>query len=385
VVDEHLPRLGPGDIGAGIHPARRRAAEPPEGGAKHLTVAANLPVDADLASAGPLLRVDDVHVRFTPARGETVYAVNGVDLEIGRGEIHGLVGETGSGKSVTTHAILGLVQPPGVVTGGPIRLGELNLRTLKPAELRRVLGSRLSYVPQNPRTALNPLLRVGQQMRNVIESHQDRGRRRKGPGADIENRCLDMIAAVGISDPQRVLRSYPHELSGGMAQRVVIAIALLLGPELVIADEPTTGLDVTVQMQILELFTSAVRERGAAVLLVTHDLGVVAHYCQRVAIMYAGRVVERGRVGDVFRTPQHPYTVGLLRSVPVIGKQLTFMAGQTPHLHAPPHACTFAPRCGHATEECRTRQPPWQQLSTGHEAFCHWPEKVRHDNVALPR
>ena len=324
----------------------------------------------------PLLHAHDLHVRFSTPRGDTVYAVNGVDLELGRGEILGLVGETGSGKSVTTHAILGLVQPPGKVVRGRIEFDDVELATLKPAELRRIRGSRISYVPQNPRTALNPLLRIGRQMRNVIESHE-RPARQRTVGGGIERRCRDMIAAVGIPDPDRVLRSYPHELSGGMAQRVVIAIALLLGPELVIADEPTTGLDVTVQAQILELFTSAIQERGAAVILVTHDLGIVAHYCQRVAIMYAGRVVERGSVVDVFRRPQHPYTVGLLGSVPVIGQQLRYMSGQTPHLHAPPHACTFAPRCRHATEECRSLQPPWQRFPSGQEALCHWPEETR--------
>jgi oligopeptide/dipeptide ABC transporter ATP-binding protein len=165
---------------------------------------------------------------------------------------------------------------------------------------------------------------------------------------------------------------------------VVIAIALLLGPELVIADEPTTGLDVTVQAQILELFTTAVRERGAAVVLITHDLGIVAHYCQRVVIMYAGRVVERGTALKVFRTPQHPYTVGLLRSVPVIGQPLHRMPGQTPHLLAPPHACTFAVRCPHATDECRTQRPPWQRADVAHEVFCHWPEQTRPPSRPAP-
>jgi oligopeptide/dipeptide ABC transporter ATP-binding protein len=326
--------------------------------------------------------VRDVHVRFTPPRAEPTFAVNGVDLEVDGGEILGLVGETGSGKSVTTHAILGLVRPPGVVTGGEIMLGGVDLRSLKPAELQRLRGRRISYVPQNPRSALNPLLRIGQQMRNVIESHEDRRHRRRGRRADIERRNREMIAAVGIPDPDRVLKGYPHELSGGMAQRVVIAIALLLGPELIIADEPTTGLDVTVQAQILELFTSAVRERGAAVVLVTHDLGIVAHYCQRVSIMYAGRIVERGSVAAVFRSPQHPYTAGLLRSVPVIGQPLAYMPGQTPHLHAPPRACTFAPRCPYATEECRAERPPWKRSAPGQEAFCHWPEKTRSSKEA---
>jgi oligopeptide/dipeptide ABC transporter ATP-binding protein len=269
-----------------------------------------------------------------------------------------------------------------VVTRGEIILGGVDLRSLKPSELQRLRGRRISYVPQNPRSALNPLLRIGHQMRNVIESHEDRSGRRGARRADIERRNREMIAAVGIPDPDRVLKGYPHELSGGMAQRVVIAIALLLGPELIIADEPTTGLDVTVQAQILELFTSAVRERGAAVVLVTHDLGIVAHYCRRVEIMYAGRIVERGTVASVFHAPQHPYTAGLLRSVPVIGQPLAYMSGQTPHLHAPPLACTFAPRCPYATEECRAQRPPWKRSAAGQEAFCHWPEKTRSSKEA---
>ena len=242
----------------------------------------------------PLLSLEELSVQFRPRRGQTVYAVDGVDLAVARGEIFGLVGETGAGKSVTSHAILGLVRPPGRVTGGRVLLDGTDLRTLAPEELRSVRGARISYVPQNPRSALNPLLRIERQMRNMIVSHERRSPARE---SKVDERCRTMLAAVGIPDPDSMLRAYPHQLSGGMAQRMVIAIALLLGPELIIADEPTSGLDVTVQAQILELFTRAARERGAAVLLVTHDLGVVAHYCQRVAVMYAGERDRRARHG----------------------------------------------------------------------------------------
>jgi oligopeptide/dipeptide ABC transporter ATP-binding protein len=323
-------------------------------------------------AAGALLTVNDLSVQFRPKRGETVYAVNGIDLTIGAGEILGLVGETGSGKSVTSYAILGLVHPPGQIMSGTVLLGGRDLRALPRDEMRKIRGRRISYIPQNPRVALNPLLRIGRQMRNVIESHEPR-RGSRGRRAGVERRCRDMIEAVGIPDPDRVLAGYPHQLSGGMAQRVVVAIALLLGPELVIADEPTTGLDVTVQAQILELFTTAAHERGAAVLLVTHDLGIVAHHCQRVAVMYAGRIVERGSVARVFRGPHHPYTIGLLASVPVIGTPLQHMPGQTPHLLSPPLACSFVARCAYATDECRNERPPWYRSDDGHEAFCHWP------------
>jgi peptide/nickel transport system ATP-binding protein len=321
-------------------------------------------------SVTPVLSVEDLSVQFRPRRGKTVYAVNGVDLAVARGEIFGLVGETGAGKSVTSHAILGLVRPPGQVTGGRVLLDGTDLRTLAPKELRSVRGARISYVPQNPRSALNPLLRIERQMRNMIASHE---RRRPARQSKVAERCRTMLAAVGIPDPDSMLRAYPHQLSAGMAQRVVIAIALLLGPELIIADEPTSGLDVTVQAQILELFTRAARERGSAVLLVTHDLGVVAHYCQRVAVMYAGEIVERGMVGEIFRSPAHPFTVGLLASVPVAGTPLRHIPGQTAQLHRPPQACTFAPRCSFATGECRTQRPPWHRLSDSHETFCRWP------------
>jgi peptide/nickel transport system ATP-binding protein len=321
-------------------------------------------------SVRPLLLLEELSVQFRPRRGKTVYAVNGVDLAVARGEIFGLVGETGAGKSVTSHAILGLVRPPGRVTGGRVLLDGADLRALTPGELRSVRGARISYIPQNPRSALNPLLRIERQMRNVITSHE---RRRAAREPKTDERCRTMLAAVGIPDPDGVLRAYPDQLSGGMAQRVVIAIALLLGPELIIADEPTSGLDVIVQAQILELFTRAAHERGAAVLLVTHDLGVAAHYCQRVAVMYAGEILERGTVGEIFRSPAHPFTTGLLASVPVTGKLLRHMPGQTAQLHRPPHACTFAPRCPFATGECRTQRPPWYHLSDSHETFCHWP------------
>jgi peptide/nickel transport system ATP-binding protein len=318
-----------------------------------------------------LLCVENLSIEVRGTRDDTTYAVSGVDLTVRRGEIIGLVGETGSGKSLTSQAMLGLVRPPAVVTSGRVLLDGSDLLTLPPDELRRVRGPRVAYIPQEPRAALHPQLPVERQMRNVIASHE--GRRRR---ADDRARCRALISAVGIPDPERLLASYPHELSGGMAQRVAIAIAFLLEPELIVADEPTTGLDVTVQAQILELFTRSARERSAAAVLVTHDLGVVAHYCQRLAVMYAGQIVERGPVREVFRAAAHPYTCGLLASLPVIGMPLRHMAGHSVQMHRPPHGCSFAPRCPHATEECRRQRPPWQRSSESHEAFCHWPRAV---------
>lgn len=320
----------------------------------------------------PVLQVQGLSVTFRPQRGAWLYAVNGVDLTLERGELLGLVGETGSGKSVTARAALGLIRPPGYVTGGRVLLGDIDLMSLDRERRREIRGRRIAYIPQNPRGALNPLLRIGRQMRNLIKSHDGTLSSRA-----IEARCRERIEAVGIPDPDRILAGHPHQLSGGMAQRVVIAMALLLDPELVIADEPTTGLDVTIQAQILELLSRSAKERDCAVVLITHDLGVVAHYCQTVAVMYAGRVVERGTVAEIFRDPEHPYTVGLLRSVPVIGQPLYRMPGQTPQLHSPPVGCTFAARCPHATAECRATDPPWKEFGATHRAFCHWPEQLR--------
>lgn len=317
-----------------------------------------------------MLNVEGLRVEFRSPGKAPVHAVNGVDLAVERGEIVGLVGETGSGKTVTTLAILGLVRPPGWISAGKVVLDGVDLRGLAPEQLRALRGTRIGYVPQNPRAALNPLLRVERQMANVLVSHRDRRRRRQAERA----RCREVIEAVGIPDPDRVLRCYPHELSGGMAQRVVIAIALLLRPQLVIADEPTSGLDVTVQSQILDLFADAVGNGGAGTLLVTHDLGIVANYCHRVAVMYAGRIVECGLVREVFSQPRHPYTVGLLGSVPVVGQPLYSMAGQPPNLRSIPRACAFANRCPHAQSQCAVEPPPWRRVSGAHGFLCRLEE-----------
>ncbi len=313
-----------------------------------------------------MLEVRGLAVEFRTG-GRPVRAVNGVDLEIERGEIVGLVGESGSGKTVTSLSLMGLIRPPGHVVGGSVALDGRDLLGLRRGALRSVRGDRIGFVPQNPRTALNPLLRVEKQMENVLRSHGANG---KG----THERALRMVESVGIADPERVLRAYPHELSGGMAQRVVIGIALLLDPQLVIADEPTTGLDVTVQAQILELFTAAVRDEGAGALLVTHDLGIVANYCTRVAVMYAGRIVETGSAREVFERPRHPYTVGLLRSVPVVGQPLWSMPGGAPNLRALPPGCAFADRCELAQPHHAVEPPPWREAGPTQRFLCHLPE-----------
>jgi oligopeptide/dipeptide ABC transporter ATP-binding protein len=323
------------------------------------------------------LDVKGLNVEFR-TRTETIYAVHELDLTVEPGQILGLVGESGSGKTATSMAILGLVRPPGVVTSGKVMFQGRDLGALKGEEIRSLRGRRISYVPQNPRTALNPLLRIGRQLRNLIDAHSD------AATDDVASQCREAIRAVGVPDPDRVLRAYPNELSGGMAQRVVIAMALLLGPDLIVADEPTTGLDVTIQAQILELLAAMGPERGAAVILVTHDLGIVANYCQQVAVIYAGRLVERGTTEQIFRSPQHPYTVGLLRSVPVVGQPLYHMDGQAPHLDHPPMSCSFAIRCAHATSECESAVPPWRG-EDGHGVLCCWPESTRATSVVTAR
>ena len=315
-----------------------------------------------------MLEVEGLQVEFA-GREEPVRAVNGVDLEIERGEIVGLVGESGSGKTVTSLSILGLIRQPGRITAGSIRLDGVDLRTLRPEELRAIRGARVSYVPQSPRGALNPLLRIGKQMENILVSH---GEGRRQAATELRRRTVEMIEAVGIPDPERVLQAYPHELSGGMAQRAVIANAMILRPDLVIADEPTTGLDVTVQAQILDLFSERVRDQGAGALLVTHDLGIVANYCTRIAVMYAGRIVETGPARAVFQRPRHPYTVGLLRSVPVLGQPLFSMPGQAPDLRALPSGCAFAARCANVRPECAAVPPPWREVAgEAHRFLCH--------------
>jgi len=307
-----------------------------------------------------LLEIEDLQVEFT-ARKRRFAAVTEVSLKLGRGRTLGLVGESGSGKTVTSLAVMRLIpSPPGRIAAGKIRFQGRDLAALPEEEMRRVRGKEISMVFQEPMTSLNPVFTAGDQIAEVYRIHLRLGRR------ESLDRAIEMLAKVGIPDPSRRAREYPHQMSGGMRQRVLIAIALACRPSLLIADEPTTALDVTVQAQILNLMEELRDEMGTALLLITHDLGVVAESADDVAVMYAGRIVEQAACRPLFEAPRHPYTAGLLRSRPVLGRR-----GAGPR-HPPP-GCSFEPRCPRRTAICAERMPPLEEQAPGHLARCWAP------------
>jgi peptide/nickel transport system ATP-binding protein len=318
-------------------------------------------------SAAPLLEVRDLATEFATRDG-VVRAVDGVSFTLARGQILGLVGESGSGKSVTGFSILGLIDPPGRVARGSVRFAGQELVGRPERELRMLRGRRIAMIFQDPMMTLNPVLSVETQMVETVLAHE------RVPRAAARTRAAEALERVGIASPEERLRQYPHQFSGGMRQRVAIAIALLHRPELIIADEPTTALDVTVQGQILAQMQALVRETGSALVWITHDLAVVAGLAQRVAVMYAGRIVEQGPVDAVLDAPWHPYTRGLLDSVPANnarGVPLRQIAGMTPSPGHLPAGCAFRPRCPHADERCGT--PPPEVARPGRSALCHHP------------
>jgi len=312
-----------------------------------------------------LLAVRDLTVHFDTDEG-TVQAVDGAALSIGAGEIVGLVGESGSGKSVTALAILRLIRPPGRIIGGVIELDGRDLLRVREDEMRRIRGSQISMVFQSPRTSLNPVIPVGRQIERLLVVHAALD------GAAARRRSLEMLDDVGIAEPERRAAQYPHQLSGGMCQRVMIAMALTTSPRLLIADEPTTGLDVSIAAQILDLLRDRGRRTGAAILLITHDLGVVAGVCDRVAVMHAGQIVETADVHRLFKRPAHPYTRGLLRSVPRLDREFTMepIAGAVPSLVDPPPGCRFAPRCALVMAACSECRPSTVDVAPGHGVAC---------------
>jgi oligopeptide/dipeptide ABC transporter ATP-binding protein len=316
----------------------------------------------------PLLEVKGLRTEFRTG-GSSFAAVDGISFSLAPGETLGIVGESGCGKSVTSLSIMRLVpNPPGKITAGEIRLEGRNLLDLPESDMRAVRGDDIAMIFQEPMTSLNPVQTVGDQIIEAVQLH------RSLSAAAARARALEMLQLVKIPSPETRLDEYPHQLSGGMRQRVMIAMALACDPKLLIADEPTTALDVTIQAQILDLLRDLRERTGAAIMLITHDLGVVAEIAHRVIVMYAGRIVEEAPVGLLFADPQHPYTLGLLGSIPRLGsdgdERLTAIEGVVPNPYALPPGCRFSPRCPLADEKCRAEQPTLREIVPGHRAAC---------------
>ncbi|MCI8828986.1 MAG: ABC transporter ATP-binding protein [Ruminiclostridium sp.] len=315
------------------------------------------------------LTITGLRTQFQTPKGP-LPAVDGVDLRIPKGTIVGLVGESGCGKSVTALSVLGLVPPPGAVVGGTIDFWGQDLRRCPEQALRRLRGNRISMIFQDPMTSLNPVVPVGEQVAEGLRLHLGLGRRA------AKARALDCFQQVGIPDPAGRCGAYPRELSGGLRQRVMIAMAMACQPELLLADEPTTALDVTIQAQILQLMAQLRRDQGTAILLITHNMGVVAQLCDYVYVMYAGEIVEEAETFALFRQPRHPYTQGLLRAIPSLeGGALTPIPGAVPELGALPPGCRFCGRCPKETADCRERHPALETVAAGHRARCLHPEE----------
>ena len=326
-----------------------------------------------------ILQVDDLRVQFVTDDG-VVKAVDGVSFELARGQTLGIVGESGSGKTVTNLAILGLVpQPPGRVVSGTARYAGTDLLQLGLKELSRIRGRRVAMIFQDPMTALNPFLTIQDQMTEITRLHLAHSR------SQALEHAIDMLERVGIPDAQRRIEDYPHQFSGGMRQRVMIAMALSCKPDVLIADEPTTALDVTIQAQILELMRQLQAEEGTAIIFITHDLGVIANICHDVLVMYAGKIVEATDVGTLFQRPRHPYTVGLLESMPRLDqprvKKLVPISGQPPDMLQLPVGCSFHPRCGWCIDRCTSDEPSLVESPGGSRLACfvNVEDAVRHE------
>ncbi len=313
----------------------------------------------------PLLSIENLTIRFPTEEGVAT-AVNSLDLSLGHGEILGLVGESGCGKSLTSLAVLKLVPQPGEIASGQIRFDGQDLLALPDKAIRKIRGARIAIIPQDPLTSLNPVYTIGDQIMEVLMLHKHLGR------DEARQKAIELLDRVRLPNAAERINDYPHQFSGGMRQRVMIAMALSCEPDVLIADEPTTALDVTVQAQILQLMRDIQREHRTAILLITHDLGVVAEMCERVAVMYAGSIVEQAAVRDLFHNPKHPYTQGLLHSLPTRNRRrLEPIEGQPPPITRIPPGCPFEPRCSQRMEVCTTIFPPLTPFGEGHEVCCY--------------
>ena len=315
-----------------------------------------------------LLEVKDLRVSFFTPAGE-VKAVGGISYELNDGEVMGIVGESGSGKSVEAYSIIGLLQSPGKVVGGSILFEGENVLEFSEQRMRNFRGNEVSMIFQNPMTCLNPVYTIGNQLIEALRCHNEEVTHK-----EAYDRAREMLELVGIHDSARRMKQYPHELSGGMRQRVMIAMSLICSPKLLIADEPTTALDVTIQAQILELMKDIRQKTGMAIIFITHNLGVVADICDKISVMYAGKIVEQGSVDEIFYNPSHPYTKGLLRSMPRVDaeqyERLIPIEGTPVDMLNPPEGCPFGPRCEHCMKVCLKHNPPNISISDGHTAAC---------------
>lgn len=323
-----------------------------------------------------VLKIDNLHVCFETKKGRKL-AVDGVSFDVQKGEIFGLVGESGCGKSVTSMSILKLISSPGKITEGKIIVDGEDVRTLSEKMMqKKIRGSKISMIFQEPMTSLNPLISIGEQISETLRVHKGISRQQ------AKEEAIKQLKSVGIPMAEKHYDSYPHSLSGGMRQRVMIAIAMACEPEILIADEPTTALDVTIQAQILQLMKKVRDETGTAIVLITHDLGVVANMCDRVAVMYCGKIVEEGATEEILRNPQHPYTKGLIASIPSISgteKILHNIRGTVPQIYEGAKGCYFANRCDFCMEKCKERSPDLHNVSDSHKAACHLYEVKQHE------
>ena len=329
----------------------------------------------------PLLQVKNLCTSFKVDSGE-VRAVNGISFDLEKGKVLGIVGESGSGKSVTAYSIMRILVEPGKITGGEILYNGENIVKYTNKQMREFRGKRVSIIFQDPMTSLNPVYTIGNQLREAIRLHTDRNR------VEVNARALEMLQLVGVNEPEKRLKQYPHELSGGMRQRVMIAMALACEPDILIADEPTTALDVTIQAQILELMQSLQKKLGMAIIMITHDLGVIADMCDEIIVMYAGRICERGTADEIFYNPRHEYTKGLLRSIPRLEtghERLIPIAGSPVDLTNMPKGCSFASRCDNCMKICLSTLPEELDINDFHKASCWMNVKQVYEEAAAEK